>query len=249
MTKLLAPITLAILTTACATAGYPMQQMPPDVSGKANVRATAMAAQAGYQLPVLPIGRWDNVMMLAAGTPVQVLLMDGGVATGLVHAADSTSLSLKVASGEVELASTRIMRVDRLASADSAVKDGARGAAFGAGVVGVHRPDCGEGPTGAIVRRGQHHRRLQQRGARCDGPQKRDDLPCAGSGAEWPGECTIDPEGGSSPALKTMSDFFRPLAAGCLVLSATVGRLRRAHAAHGQLRSGSHAVSGLALSW
>ena len=92
MKKLLAPITLAILTTACATAGYPMQQIPPMYPGRPMYGPPPMpAVQAGYQLPVLPIGRWDNVMMLAAGTPVQVLLMDGGVATGLVHAADSTS--------------------------------------------------------------------------------------------------------------------------------------------------------------
>ena len=34
MKKLLAPMTLAILTTACATAGYPMQQMSPMYPGR-----------------------------------------------------------------------------------------------------------------------------------------------------------------------------------------------------------------------
>jgi hypothetical protein len=135
MKKLLAVLFLAANTTGCATAGYPYQQLPPGYPGRALYGPPP--APISYQPPVLPIGRWDNVMMLASGTAVQVLLMDGGVATGRVTAADSTSLSLRVASGDVELAAGKIMRIDRLEGAGSAMKDGAKGAAFGAGVVGV----------------------------------------------------------------------------------------------------------------
>jgi hypothetical protein len=92
---------------------------------------------ARYQLTALPIGRWDNVMMLGAGTSVQVLTMDGGMATGQVIGADSSRLRLRVASGEVDLASEDVMRVDRLEGSRSMVSDGAKGAAFGAGAVGV----------------------------------------------------------------------------------------------------------------
>jgi hypothetical protein len=113
-----------------------------------------MGPALSYPLPALPIGRWDNVMMLAAGTPVQVLLMDGRIATGLVRGADSASLTLKVASGDIELASARVMRVDRLAAPQSAVKDGARGAAFGAGVVGVLGLIAGKVPPARLFAAG-----------------------------------------------------------------------------------------------
>jgi hypothetical protein len=160
MKKLVAVLFLTTLTTACATAGYPLQSMPPSYPGDSGYMGRPMygpppmGPAASFQMPVLPIGRWDNVMMLAPGTPVQVLLMDGGMATGLVTRADSTSLSLKVAAGEVELASTRVMRIDRLSSTESAVKDGAKGAALGAGVVGVIGLIAGKVPPARLFAAG-----------------------------------------------------------------------------------------------
>jgi hypothetical protein len=86
----------------------------------------------------LPIGRWDNVMMSAVGTPLLVLMMNGTTANGALVAATSASVRLHVAAGDVELQAADVMRVDRLSGgAGDVVKDGARGAAFGAGVVGV----------------------------------------------------------------------------------------------------------------
>jgi hypothetical protein len=152
MKKILAVLFLSALSTACATAGYPMQQIPPGYPGGPTYGPPMPGAT--YQLPVLPIGRWDNVMMLAAGTPVQVLMMDGGVASGEVARADSTSLSLRVASGEVELASERVMRIDRLAGPGSVVRDGAKGAAFGAGVVGVIGLIAGQTPPARLFAAG-----------------------------------------------------------------------------------------------
>jgi hypothetical protein len=135
MKKLLAVLSLATITTACA---YPLQPAPPGSGypGRAAMYGPPMAPPP-YQPTVLPIGRWDNVMMLAAGTAVQVLRTDGGIATGHVVGADSTSLRLRVASGEVELASGDVMRIDRVGGVSSAVSDGAKGAALGAGAVGV----------------------------------------------------------------------------------------------------------------
>jgi hypothetical protein len=147
---------LAAMTSACATAGYPFQRLPSPYSAYPGrpMYGQPMGPTASYPMPALPIGRWDNVMMLAPGTPVQVLLMDGGVASGLVTGADSTSLSLEVVSGEVELASTRIMRVDRVTSSESPIRDGAKGAAFGAGVVGVIGLIAGKVPPARLFAAG-----------------------------------------------------------------------------------------------
>jgi hypothetical protein len=159
MKKLLALLFLAGLATGCATAGYPLAQMPPayppypPYPGRSQI-GPPLGPAVSYPLPAPPIGRWDNVMMLAAGTPVQVLLMDGGVAHGPVRHADSTSLTLRVASGDVELDAARVMRVDRLAAPQSAVKDGAKGAAFGAGVVGVIGLIAGKVPPARVFAAG-----------------------------------------------------------------------------------------------
>jgi len=77
-------------------------------------------------------------MMTAVGTPLFVLMMDGGTATGEIVSSTIDNLRLHVASGDVELAAANIVRVDRLRGANrDLVKDGARGAAYGAAVVGV----------------------------------------------------------------------------------------------------------------
>jgi hypothetical protein len=132
MKKLLLIIPFMGLTVGCA---YPVQSLP-GYSGQRPMYPRTPGPQ--FNLASLPIGRWDNVMMTAVGTPLLVLMMDGTTATGNVVAATSDSLRLRVASGEVELAAADVMRVDRLSGgARNVVKDGARGAAFGAGVVGV----------------------------------------------------------------------------------------------------------------
>jgi hypothetical protein len=153
MKKLLAVLPVAMMMTACAPAMYPQQWAPPGYPS----RGATYGPSARFQAPALPIGRWDNVMMLATGTSVQVLLRDGGLASGQVIAADSGQLRLRVASGEVDLESREVMRVDRVEGPASVVSDGARGAAFGAGVVGVlglitgHVPPPRLFAAGAIV--------------------------------------------------------------------------------------------------
>ena len=146
MRKLLVVLPWALIATACVPAAYLGQQMPFGYPAAGASYGPAVRIQEAAP----PVGRWDNVMMLAVATPVQVLRMDGGIATGRVVAADNSTLRLQVASGEVELAAAEVMRVDRLEGAGSVVRDGAKGAAVGAGPSacsaswpgGCRRRDC-----------------------------------------------------------------------------------------------------------
>ena len=153
MKKLLLIVPLMGFTAGCA---YPLQPLPGAYAAQRPLYPRAPGPQ--FDLATLPIGRWDNVMMAAVGTPILVLMMNGTTATGEIVAATSETLRLRVASGEVDLAAADVMRVDRLAGGPrSAVRDGARGAAFGTGVVGVmgliagHMPPPRLFAAGAII--------------------------------------------------------------------------------------------------
>jgi hypothetical protein len=127
-------IALAALCGACVPA-YPMRSYPERygrLPGPAYDPARFVPAPS-------PAGRWDNVMMLAAGTQVQVLLMNGSQASGRIVSATSEAMRLTTASGDVDIPARDVMRVDRglLDKVHSSVRDGARGAAVGAGAVGV----------------------------------------------------------------------------------------------------------------
>jgi hypothetical protein len=76
-------------------------------------------------------------MMTAVGTRLFVLMMNGDTASGEIVAASDDNLRLHVAAGVVDLPASRVMRVDRMTTGGDVVRNGARGAAFGAGVVGV----------------------------------------------------------------------------------------------------------------
>ena len=133
MRKLLVIVPLVGLSTACV---YPAQSLSRPYPGQSVMYPRPVGPQV--DVASLPIGRWDNVMMSGVGTPVMVLTMDSRTASGEIVTATSDTLRLRVASGEVEIAAADVMRVDRLAGGPrELVKDGARGAAFGAGVVGV----------------------------------------------------------------------------------------------------------------
>lgn len=153
MKKLLVLIPVLSITTGCM---YPAQSLSGPYAGQRSMYARAVGPQ--FNLAALPIGRWDNVMMSAVGTPLLVLMKDGGTASGTIVSATSETLRLKVASGDVDLAAAEVMRVDRLSGGkQEAVKHGARGAAFGAAVVGVLGLIAGHVPpprlfaAGAIV--------------------------------------------------------------------------------------------------
>ena len=132
MKKLLIVLIPALLTSGCASALYTAAVLSPRM-GHASHRY-------GGHTPVAepsPVGRWDNVMMLDIGTPLKVLTMDGTVITGSFIAANNKTLRLDTPS-EGTLAMKDVMRVDRLgAPVGTVVKGGAKGAALGAGVVGV----------------------------------------------------------------------------------------------------------------
>lgn len=147
---------LAPFLTIAAGCVYPAQSLSGIYPGQRPMYPRPVGPQ--FNFASLPIGRWDNVMMTAVGTPLMVLLKNGTQASGNVVSATSERLRLLVATGEVELAQPEVMRVDRLSGGKrDAVRDGARGAAFGAGVVGVLGLIAGRVPpprlfaAGAIV--------------------------------------------------------------------------------------------------
>ena len=153
MKKLLLLIPALALAAACV---YPTRSLPAAYGRHHLVYPRSVGPQ--IDLATLPIGRWDHVMMSAVGTPLFVLMRTGATASGTVVSATSDGLRLRVASGDLDFAAGDVMRVDRLAGGPrGVVKEGARGAAFGAGVVGVLGLITGHAPpprlfaAGAIV--------------------------------------------------------------------------------------------------
>jgi hypothetical protein len=114
---------------------YPPPSMSGNYAGQYPIRPRPYGPQVSFG--VLPVGRWDNVMMTAVGTPLFVLMMNGNTASGDVVSVTDETLRLHVASGDVDVAAANVMRVDRVSTRRDVVKDGARGAAYGAAVVGV----------------------------------------------------------------------------------------------------------------
>jgi hypothetical protein len=147
---------LTLTCAACAPMPYQAGRYPGPYApvNPYAFRAPRPEAQAGPA-----VGRWDNVMLLPAGTPVQVLMMDGRKAGGNLTSADATILRIVTASGEVELAAIDVMRVDRLPEPASRQygKAAAAGAAAGAGLAGVaglivgHMPPARIFAAGAII--------------------------------------------------------------------------------------------------
>lgn len=113
--KLLLPMAAVALSTACVPAAYRVRPEPS------------------------PIGRWDHVAMLTAGAPVQVQLMRGPLVRGQAVYAGSTTLRLAAATGLADIAVADVMRVDRfeVQKAGATLRDAAKGAAVGAGMVGA----------------------------------------------------------------------------------------------------------------
>ena len=121
-----------VVTAACA---YPPMSVAGAYQSPYPMSPRSYGPQVNLAAP--PIGRWDNVMMTAVGTRLFVLMMNSDTASGEIVTASDDNLRLHVAAGVVDLPASRVMRVDRITTGRDVVKDGARGAAFGAGVVGV----------------------------------------------------------------------------------------------------------------
>jgi hypothetical protein len=127
-------VALSILATGCVAAGYPMRS-PAGAYAEQRARYDRPAPIQGASLP---IGRWDNVMMLAPGSTVQVLMASGAVTTAEVIKASTYDLRIRTVSGDLDLPVADVMRVDRVKGpGNQAVRDGVEGAAWGAGIVGV----------------------------------------------------------------------------------------------------------------
>ncbi len=123
----------------------PAVRVAPYASRRATVEASAPA-----------VGRWDNVMLLPAGTVVQVLMFDGRKPAGPMASADGATVRVVTASGEVELPMEGVMRVDRLpAPASRAYGTAAvQGAATGAAAVGFFGLLVGHLPPARILAAG-----------------------------------------------------------------------------------------------
>src|SRR3990172_8142723 len=148
----------AATAAACVPGGYPMRGVPGPY-GMARPYPSIYGAPPAS----IAVGRWDNVMLLPPATPVLVLMMDGRKAGGQFLSADAVTVKVLTPSGEVALAASDVMRVDKVpgeASRDY-VNAGARGAAVGAGLVGVaalfagHLPPARVFAGGAILGAGQ----------------------------------------------------------------------------------------------
>jgi len=132
MKRVILLVPLVAVLGGCA---YPGAALSSRYPGQYPLRPRPYGPQVNFG--GLPVGRWDNVMMTAVGTPLFVLMMNGDTASGEVVSATNENLRLHVAAGEVDLAASNIMRVDRVTTNRDVVKDGAHGAAYGAAFVGV----------------------------------------------------------------------------------------------------------------
>jgi hypothetical protein len=152
MKKVLAAL-LPMTLLACAPLPYAMGRYP---GPHARVHPYPYRPAPAEAPAASVVGRWDNVMLLPVGTPVQVLTFDGRKPEGQLTWADAATLRLQTASGEYAVAVEDVMRVDRLplpASRDYG-KAAARGAAAGAGVVGVLGLLVGQMPPARVFAAG-----------------------------------------------------------------------------------------------
>ena len=130
----------AALTTACVPMyGVPSMHAIPAAypyRGPAAYGPSVAAAPAA-----LPVGRWDNVMMLPSGAPIEVLTTDGRRTSAGFVSATNSDVRVQSASGELTIPAVSVMRIDRWLGgpegAQSVARDAARGAAVGAGAIGV----------------------------------------------------------------------------------------------------------------
>jgi hypothetical protein len=94
-------------------------------------------APAAFAQPPLPVGRWDNVMRLAAASMIDVLTLDGTANVGPFVWADAQSLVIQRNGGDVRIPRTDIIRVDVVdapgSEAKAVARNTLRGALLGAG--------------------------------------------------------------------------------------------------------------------
>ena len=151
------PFAAAALTTACVPmSGVPsMHAIPPayPYRGPAAYGPSVAAAPAA-----LPVGRWDNVMMLPEGAAIEVLTADGRRTSGKFASATNREVRVQSASGELDIPAESVVRIDRWLGGpegiQSVARDAARGAAGGAGAIGVMGLLVGRMPPARIFAAG-----------------------------------------------------------------------------------------------
>ena len=123
-------IAAAVLTTGCVPSMY--------TAGALARSRHRSAPRAEPSLPS-PVGRWDNIMMLEAGTPLRVLTIDGHVATGHFVSANIGTVTIATGAREVTVDAGHVMRIDREAGSGKGAlrREAIKGAALGAGAAGV----------------------------------------------------------------------------------------------------------------
>jgi hypothetical protein len=149
MKKIMSICPLMVAMAACVPVYGPSAMSGGFPRGPASYGPSFRPAPEG-----VPIGRWDNVMLLPVGAAVQVLTKQGTVTTATFVTATNTSLQLRGDSGALDIAAETIERVDRLwggpAGTRSVARDAARGAALGAGAVGVLGLLAGHAPPARL---------------------------------------------------------------------------------------------------
>ena len=116
--------------TLSATAGcMPMYGAPMHASPSAFPLRPAVYGPSVAMGTTVPIGRWDNVMMLPRGTSIDVLTADGQRTTATFLIATNTVLRVQSDNGEAEIPAESVIRIDRWYGGPVGSKSVARDAA------------------------------------------------------------------------------------------------------------------------
>lgn len=145
------PLAAAAVTAACA----PIYR--PGMYGAAPYHPAAYGASIPMTAAA-PMGRWDNVMLLSGGTALEILTADGQRISATFAGATNTMLRVHSEAGDAEIAAEKVVRVDRWyggpEGARSVTRDAAKGAAVGAGTIGVLGLLTGVAPPSRTVAAG-----------------------------------------------------------------------------------------------
>lgn len=143
-------VTATVLATGCSAVMHPGSYR----SGYYGRRVAPVADSA-------PVGRWDLVMRLAAGTTIDVLTRSGHAHVGGFAGADETEVRLTIAGAETFVLRTDIVRIDLVdlpgSTTGAVAKRAGLGALLGTAasvvIAGVIGSDAWP-PPGAMLRAG-----------------------------------------------------------------------------------------------
>jgi len=148
------PFAAAATTAACVPMyGGALNGVTPAYPYRPAVYGPSMPIPTGS-----PVGRWDHVMMLPRGASIEVLTADGQRTAAAFVTATNSIVRVHTDAGETEIAADTVIRVDRWyggpAGAASVARDAGKGAAVGAGAIGVLGLLVGAAPPARVVAAG-----------------------------------------------------------------------------------------------